>query len=112
MSVPTYEDMTGARLGFLEVLRLVRRNPEPVYDVRCSNCGTETTMTHVYIRETGVCKYPSCTLIRERKAAQQTRDAYRPKMQTTRPLPPEDYRAWPAYEKILAEWERQQQLNK
>jgi hypothetical protein len=112
MSFITYDNLEGARLGFLEVKRLVRRNPDVVYEAYCHNCKTTTTYRHEYLRDIGVCKGRECTLIAERKAAQQTRDAYRPKMQTTRPLPPEDYRAWPAFEKILAEWERQQQLNK
>jgi hypothetical protein len=104
----TWSDLSGSKLGFLHVLRLVRLNPEPAYDVRCSNCGTETTMTHAYLRSTGVCKYSECRLIAERRAEREIRELYRPSVQTTRPLPPEDYRAWPAYQKVLAEWEKQQ----
>lgn len=103
MTFYTYEDLTGARLGFLEVLRLVRRTPEPAYEVRCSNCGTETVMTHRYLREAGVCKYPSCSLIRERKAAQQTRDLYKPVVKDFSECPPMDPKSYDVWVRMRDE---------
>src|ERR1700734_329071 len=97
MTFYTYEDLSASTLGFLQVLRLVRRNPEPAYDVRCSNCGTETVMKHVALRQGTRCRNPQCSLIAERKAAQTARDLNSPvakDFSECPPLDPKSYDVW------------------
>jgi hypothetical protein len=94
MSIITYDNLEGARLGFLEVKRLVRRSPEVVYEAYCHNCKTTTTYQHEYLRDIGACRGRECRLIAERKAAQQARDAYKPAIKDFSECPPLDPRSF------------------
>jgi hypothetical protein len=103
MSFITYDNLEGARLGFLEVKRLVRRNPEVIYEAYCHNCKTTTTYRHEYLRDIGICKGRECTLIAERKATQQARNAYRPPIKDFSECPPMDPRSYDVWVRMRDE---------
>ena len=102
----TWEDLTGATLGFLRVLRLVSINPAIRYECECINCGTIATYDHVPLRDGTRCRNSSCSRIAEQRAAQMTRDCYRPAMKDFAECPPLDPRSFAVWEKMQAQRER------
>lgn len=55
------ENLTDRQFGTLRAIRMVKRNPEPVYATRCERCGAESTATHTRLRNgAAVCRNSTC----------------------------------------------------
>jgi hypothetical protein len=54
-------DLAGRKLGNVEILHIVRRHPQIVWQCRCSRCGSSWVSTHVLLVNNSVeCPNRSC----------------------------------------------------
>lgn len=80
-----FEDLTGKTVGYLKIIGLTERYPAPIWQVRCTACGSQWKESHATLRTSGgICRNDSCrksTEYEQRRAvigreAEPTRDRY------------------------------------